>query len=619
LSTGVVAFASIAMLVAAGCSGEQAFMARDGSAPGGSGGKGGRGGSGAGNIGGGGSGVAGDGDGGSASNTGGGGEGGSGSGVAGSGGAGAAGGAGRGGSGGASATGGTGNVDAGTDRAVGTGALGSTCATGGDCMSTYCSPERVCCDQACTGTCMTCVAPTNKGKCVPADNGDDPRNECVVQLVDTCGTTGVCNGSGACRVHAAGLVCNPNPTCDTNNASVIPSRICNGTGACVPNTPVSCHGFPCAAGACGTSCATDAACVPGAFCSAGTCVTGPPNIVSNGDLESGAATGWSVFGGASTMLAISSVAAGGFAHAGQYSVGVSNRSQYYQGPGYNLPTGVGKYNITGWGMQREAISIGGLLQVRLLCAVNTSPGYYHTVQPSGFGVAMDTGVWTMFSATIDTAQSPSGVDCLPTGATPGLVRAATVYLNQYDDMSGAPKPALYLDDVVVTVTDGHNLVGNPNFEAGVPDGWSVSAGSATPMISTTVFRGGAKSFRLMSRTLPSTGPKWSLPTGAARYNFSFWVQHAGAVPRTLTLQPTYTCVGGSAVTTLPAIATAMDVMPNTWTELKGMGVFPPANAAAGCKLLLAGVHVQHDGSACGTGGVECPDLFVDDVSVTLVP
>ena len=73
------------------------------------------------------------------------------------------------------------------------------------------------------------------------------------------------------------------------------------------------------------------------------------------------------------------------------------------------------------------------------------------------------------------------------------------------------------------------------------------------------------------------------------------MQHAGTVPRTLVLQPTYTCVGGSAVTTLPPIATAMDVVPNTWTELKGMGVFPPANAAAGCKLLLAGVHVQHDG------------------------
>jgi hypothetical protein len=577
---GIVALASISLVVSGGCSGEQAFTPRDGSASGGAGGRGGAGAA---------MGVAGDGGGGD-------------TGIAGSGGSSATGG-----------TGGTGNVDAGTDRATGPGALGSMCTTGADCMSSYCA-DRVCCDQACTGTCMACDG-TTKGRCVPADNGTDPRDECVVQLVDTCGTTGVCNGAGACRVHAAGLVCNSTPACDTTNASVVPSRICNGAGACVPNTPLSCNGFLCAAGVCGTSCTADSACVAGGFCSAGTCVT-TPNVVSNGDLESGGITGWSVFGGAGT-LAISSVAAGGVAHTGQYSVSVSNRSMYYQGPGYNLPTGAGKYNITGWGMQQELASIGGLLQVRLLCGTNVNPGYYHTVQPSGFSIPMDQGVWTMFSATIDTAQSPSGVDCLPTGAAPGLIRASTVYLNQYDDMLSA-KPTLYLDDVVVTVTDGHNLVGNPNFEAGFTDGWSLSAGSSTLSISTTVAHGGTKSLRQSSRSIPAAGPRYALPTGAARYNISFWVQHAGTVPRTLMLQTTYTCVGGSAVLP-PAIATVPDVAPNTWTELKGMGVFPPANAAAGCRLLLAAVYVQHDGTACGSGGVECPDLFVDDVSVTIAP
>jgi len=267
-------------------------------------------------------------------------------------------------------------------------------------------------------------------------------------------------------------------------------------------------------------------------------------------------------------------------------------------------------------MQKELANINGLLQVRLLCAVNVNPGYYHTVQPAGFGVPMDQGIWTSFSATIDTALSPSGVDCLPTGATPGLVRGSTLYLNQYDDMSSA-KPTLYLDDVVVTVTDGHNLVGNPNFEAGLTDGWSLSAGSSTLAITTTVVHGGTKSLRQSSRSIPSAGPRYALPTGTARYNISFWVQHAGTVPRTLMLQPTYTCVGGSAVVP-PAIATVPDVAPNTWTELKGMAVFPPANATAGCRLLLAGVYVQHDGTACGAGGVECPDLLVDDVSVTMV-
>ena len=578
-------------------------MPRDGSAPGGRGGAGGRGGGSGGAVG-----VAGDGGGGDTGIAGSdGGTGGGGAGVAGG-----AGSAGRGGGGGTSATGGTGNVDAGTDRAVGPGALGSTCNTGGDCMSSYCA-DKVCCDQACTGTCMTCDAAATKGRCVPADNGTDPREECTPQPVSTCGTTGTCNGAGACRVHAAGLVCDSTAACDATNASVIPSRICNGTGGCVPNNPLSCNGFLCANSTCGTSCTADSACVPGAFCSAGTCVT-VPNVVSNGDLESGSLTGWSVFGGAGA-LAISSVAAGGVAHTGQYSVSVSNRSMYYQGPGYNLPTGPGKYNITGWGMQKDLVSIDGLLQVRLSCAVNVNPGYYHTVQASGFGVPMAMGVWTMFSATVDTAQSPSGVDCLPTGATPGLVRASTVYLNQFDDMTSA-KPPLFLDDVVVTVTDGHNLVGNPTFEAGFTDGWSLSAGSSTLAISTTIAHGGTKSLRQSSRSIPSAGPRYALPTGAARYNISFWVQHAGTMPRTLMLQPTYTCVGGSAVLP-PAIATVPDVAPNVWTQLTGIAVFPPANAPAGCRLLLAAVYVQHDGTACGSGGVECPDLLVDDASVTI--
>ena len=40
---------------------------------------------------------------------------------------------------------------------------------------------------------------------------------------------------------------------------------------------------------------------------------------------------------------------------------------------------------------------------------------------------MPQNVWTPFSATIDTTTV--GADCLPTGATPGLVRSATLYLN----------------------------------------------------------------------------------------------------------------------------------------------------------------------------------------------
>lgn len=444
----ILAWASLVVLVAPACKGEQAFSARDGAAPGG----------------------------------------GSGSGLAG-------------GTGGGSGAGGTGG------RPTGPGANGSTCTSGGDCMSSYCWNNSVCCATECAGTCMTCA-------------------------------------SGSC--------------------------------------------------------------------SAVTCVV--PNLAGNGDLESGTTTGWAPANGA-TALGLSAVASSGQAHAGGYSVFVSGRTQYYQGPGYNLPTGPGKYIISAWGMQKDLPSITGVLQIRVACQTNTS--YYVPVQTAGFGIPMPQGVWTLFSATVDTTTT--NADCMPDGATPGLVRVANLYLN-HTDTTTAPYPDLYLDDLVVQVTDGHNLVGNPNFEAGATDGWSVSTGTATLAISNTVAHGGTQSLFHAGRSVPTAGPSYALPIGAASYVISLWAQHTGTTTHDLVLQPTYTCIGDSLVTP-PPIVTATMIASNTWTHLTGTAVFPPADAAAGCKLAQAAFHVQQEGTACGSasGQVECPDLYVDDVSVTLAP
>ena len=47
-------------------------------------------------------------------------------------------------------------------------------------------------------------------------------------------------------------------------------------------------------------------------------------------------------------------------------------------------------------------------------------------------------------------------------------------------------------------------------------------------------------------------------------------------------------------------------------------MFPPANATAGCKLAVAAVNVQQaETGACST--IECPDLYIDDVSITIAP
>jgi hypothetical protein len=67
--------------------------------------------------------------------------------------------------------------------------------------------------------------------------------------------------------------------------------------------------------------------------------------------------------------------------------------------------------------------------------------------------------------------------------------------------------------------------------------------------------------------------------------------------------------------TLPSVAA------NNWNTLSGTVTFPPVNAPATCKLAAAAIYMQQEGGTCGTGTgqIECPDLFIDDVSISLAP
>ena len=67
----------------------------------------------------------------------------------------------------------------------------------------------------------------------------------------------------------------------------------------------------------------------------------------------------------------------------------------------------------------------------------------------------------------------------------------------------------------------------------------------------------------------------------------------------------------------PPIATEVAVPANTWTELSGTVVLPPVDATIGCKLIDAEVHVEQEVGTCGT--IECPDLFLDDAVIAIVP
>jgi hypothetical protein len=596
LGAGLLALASLVGLAIAGCNGEEAFRARDASAWSG--------------LGGGGlvpdtGGTVGTGNGGS---TGVGGMAGAGAGV------GTGGGVGGAGNGGSVGTGGAGG------RATGPGASGTTCSKGADCMTGFCF-DGTCCQSDCSGACRSCNNST--GTCNLAASGDDPRSDCPMQAQSTCGNNGgKCNGSGACIVWPANTVCESTAACDPTSSSVIPNHICNGGGKCVPNALTSCHGFLCTAGACMTTCTDDTACVPGGFCSGKTCI-GVPNLAGNGDLESGTNTGWSSANG-SGSLAVSSPTSSGYAHGGQYAIMQTGRSANYVGPGYYIPSGLGKYVVSAWGLQVQdpgtPSPVNGVLQIRLQCASGGN-GNYITVQDGGlFGMSLPEGVWTMFSATVDTStNAQTAADCFANGATPGLVRSAVVYLNQNSTDASTPVvyPDLYLDDLVIQVTDGHNLIGNPNFEAGFVDGWNVNgSGTSTLGLSTTVAHGGTHSLWQKARTLTTSGIKYALPIGAARYLISFQVLQSGTMQHVLALQPAYSCIGSATVYTPTNSMVTAPATANTWTSLGGTFVFPPLDAPAGCQLSTAAVYVQQaESGTCGT--IECPDLYLDDASITL--
>jgi hypothetical protein len=123
------------------------------------------------------------------------------------------------------------------------------------------------------------------------------------------------------------------------------------------------------------------------------------------------------------------------------------------------------------------------------------------------------------------------------------------------------------------------------------------------------------------RTTSDSGPTYALPTGTARYQVTLYAMHTGMPDRALALQAAYTCAGGSPTLT-PAIATSPAFAANTWARLSGTVTLPPPTAPAGCRMIRATVSVtqQETGTCIAAGGtVDCPDLYIDDVSITLAP
>jgi hypothetical protein len=93
----------------------------------------------------------------------------------------------------------------------------------------------------------------------------------------SCGTTGLCDGKGACSTYPDGSVCAA-PTCDGNSGNLMGAATCM-KGSCKAGPKTSCGAYACDAtlAACKTSCASDADCQMKSTCklpdggAAGTC------------------------------------------------------------------------------------------------------------------------------------------------------------------------------------------------------------------------------------------------------------------------------------------------------------------------------------------------------------
>jgi WD40 repeat protein len=154
--------------------------------------------------------------------------------------------------------------------------VGVPCAVAAQCASNACI-DGFCCQEACDGPCQACSAAKTSGTldgiCGPIAADTDPENDCGVQNPSTCGTTGVCDGTGACALHPSSTLCAP-----ASCSGVILSNPheCDGAGTCTATPVVNCSPFLCidpvdAPAACTTSCATTGDCAPGAFCDANQC------------------------------------------------------------------------------------------------------------------------------------------------------------------------------------------------------------------------------------------------------------------------------------------------------------------------------------------------------------
>jgi hypothetical protein len=156
--------------------------------------------------------------------------------------------------------------------------LGNACTTQAECASGKCA-EGVCCSEVCNTTCKSCLAANTgvtTGTCANVKVNTAHGSDCATQAASTCGTTGKCDGAGACSKWPAATVCLAQ-SCPAGGVTETSASTCNGSGTCVAGTASSCGVYKCDAStmSCKESCTANTDCATNYTCLGGVCAKKP--------------------------------------------------------------------------------------------------------------------------------------------------------------------------------------------------------------------------------------------------------------------------------------------------------------------------------------------------------
>ncbi|MFO0585663.1 MAG: hypothetical protein U0229_25560 [Anaeromyxobacter sp.] len=152
-------------------------------------------------------------------------------------------------------------------------AQGGGCSGAAQCASGQCV-DGVCCDTACTGQCEACDVVGHHGACTAVTGG--PHGARAACAGDGTACDGACDGSSrtACAFPGAAVTCRAG-SCAAGVATL--AATCDGAGHCPSAQTRVCEPYLCGATACAGTCAVDADCTSGHFCSAGVCAPQRPD------------------------------------------------------------------------------------------------------------------------------------------------------------------------------------------------------------------------------------------------------------------------------------------------------------------------------------------------------